>query len=123
MMKALIDKHLSKAFSNQLQDAIYPFVGTRKGAQGALNPITGTYATSADIVYSGRGTLESYNNEEIQNTQIEITDVTLSCLQSELSIIPKIDDIITIRGQKRRVLSVIPDGIDAMWIIELRGMV
>lgn len=122
MINALITKHLGKAFDNQLRDAVYPFTGTRKGAQGNYNPVTGEYDTAINITYTGRGTLEDYTIEEQQATQIEISDMKLSALQAEVTNSPKIDDIITVDGQNRRVMNVSPDGVKAMWIMQLRGL-
>lgn len=122
MINALITKHFGKAFDNQLRDAVYPFIGTRKGAQGNYNPVTGEYAPAIDTLYTGRGTLEDYTIEEQQATQIEISDMKLSALQAEVTNSPKIDDIITVDGQNRRVMNVSPDGVKAMWIMQLRGL-
>lgn len=122
MINALITKHLGKAFDNQLRDAVYLFTGARKGEGGMYDPILDEYIGSVDTNYSGRGTLEDYTVEEIQATQIDINDVKLSALQAEVTNKPKIDDIITIDGQDRRVMMVSPDGVQAMWIMQLRGL-
>ncbi len=122
MINALITKHLGNAFDNQLRDAVYLFTATRKGEGGVYDPIEDTYTGSPDITYSGRGTLEDYTVEEIQATQIDINDVKLSALQAEVTNKPKIDDIITIDGQDRRVMMVSPDGVQAMWVMQLRGL-
>lgn len=122
MINALITKHLGKAFDNHLSDAVYLFTATRKGEGGMYDPVEDVYVGSVDTNYSGRGTLEDYSVEEIQATQIDINDVKLSALQAEVTNKPKIDDIITIDGQDRRVMMVSPDGVQAMWVMQLRGL-
>lgn len=121
MIKALLDKHLSKAFDNQLTDAVTPFTATRKGLQGEYDPITDSYESS-DIEYSGRGVFESYKDFEVQATQIDITDVKLTCLQSEVTNTPQIDDVITADEQSRRIVNVSQDPTSSIWIIQLRGL-
>lgn len=122
MINAIINKHLPKAFDNQLIDAITTFTGTRKGATGEYDPVLGEVVGGADISYIGRGVISSYNKEEIQATQIEITDVKLLCLQIESTIAPKVDDVITANNVARRVLNVSQDATSSLWLLQLRGL-
>lgn len=122
MINAIINKHLPKAFDNQLIDAITTFTGTRKGATGEYDPVLGEYVGGADISYTGRGVISNYNKEEIQATQIEITDVKLLCLQIESTIAPKVDDVITANNVSRRVLNVSQDATSSLWVMQLRGL-
>lgn len=122
MINALINKHLPKAFDNQLKDAITAFTGTRKGATGEYDPVLGEYVGGADISYTGRGVISNYKKEELQATQIEITDVKLLCLQIESTIAPQVDDVITANNVARRVLNVSQDATSSLWLLQLRGL-
>lgn len=122
MINAIINKHLPKAFDNQLIDAITTFTGTRNGATGEYDPVLGEVVGGADISYIGRGVISNYNKEEIQATQIEITDVKLLCLQIESTIAPKVDDVITANNVARRVLNVSQDATSSLWVMQLRGL-
>lgn len=122
MINALINKHLPKAFDNPLRDTVTSFTATRKGEGGSYDPVEDQYVGSPDVNYAGRGIFGSFNNEEIQATQIEITDVKLTCLQIEVTQPPKVDDIIKADGQDRRVLAVSQDPSHSIWILQLRGL-
>ena len=122
MINAIINKHLPKAFDNQLKDAISTFTATRKGASGEYDPVLGEYVGGADISYTGRGVLSSYKKEELQATQIEITDSRLFCLHIEVDAKPEVDDIITAKGVSRRVMAVENSITDNEWVIQLRGL-
>lgn len=122
MINALINKHLPRAFDNQLKDAVTAFTGTRKVTGGAYDPELGEYIDAADINYAGRGTFGRFKNEEIQATQIEVTDTRLFCLHIEVDIEPDIDDIITANGVSRRVMTVENSITDNEWVIQLRGL-
>lgn len=122
MINAIINKHLPKAFDNQLKDAVTTFTATRKGASGEYDPVLGEYVGGADISYTGRGVLSSYKKEELQAVQVELTDVKLLCLQIESTIAPKVDDVITANNVARRVLNVSQDPSSSLWVLQLRGL-
>ena len=122
MINAIINKHLPKAFDNQLKDAVTTFTGTRKGASGEYDPVLGEYVGGADISYTGRGVISNYKKEELQAVQVELTDVKLLCLQIESTIAPKVDDVITANNVARRVLNVSQDPSSSLWVLQLRGL-
>lgn len=122
MINAIINKHLPKAFDNQLKDAVTTFTGTRKGSSGEYDPVLGEYVGGADISYTGRGVISNYSKEEIQAVQVELTDVKLLCLQIESTITPKVDDVITANNVARRVLNVSQDATSSLWLLQLRGL-
>lgn len=122
MINAIINKAVSKAFDNQLKDAVTAFTATRKGTGGAYDPELGEVVGAADINYSGRGTFGSYSTMEQQATQIETTDVKLTALQIEVTELPKVDDVIVVDGQNRRVMDVSQDPTKSIWILQLRGL-
>lgn len=126
MIRAILDKHLSKAFDNQLSDAVRYFTGSRSMGSGGYDPVTGQVSAAAKLEYVGRGTLSQFDATELLAPNIDVLDIKLSCLQSEvtrddLPTAPKIDDTIMIEGQEKRVISVSQDSVAAMWIIQLRG--
>ena len=122
MINAIINKHLPKAFDNQLIDAVTTFTATRKGSSGEYDPVLGEYVGGADISYTGRGVISNYKKEEIQAVQVEITDVKLLCLQIESTIAPQVDDVITANNVARRVLNVSQDATSSLWLLQLRGL-
>lgn len=122
MIKNLVTKHLSKAFDNSLADAVSEFIGRRKGDGKVYDVESGDYIDNDDVIYTGRGTFSSYNDSEIQSSQIDISDIKLLCLQSEVTSKPEIDDIITQDGKDRTVLRVSQDPAGATWIVQLRGL-
>lgn len=122
MIKNLVTSNLAKAFDGALQDAVQLFTGSRKGTGGYYDPEIGDYVGSADITYSGRGVFGSYNSEEIQSTQIDINDIKLTCLQSEVNETPEIDDIIVHDGKEHNVIEVGQDPASVTWSIQLRGI-
>lgn len=121
MITALVTKYLGAAFDGPLQDAVKPFQGERVGVEGEYDVETGT-TPSSTISYTGRGVFDSYNDYEIQSTQIDITDVKLTCLQEEVTNTPIIDDVIIAQGIRRSVINISPDPADATWVIQLRGL-
>lgn len=123
MIKDLVTTHIGRAFSQQLKDTVTPFTASRRGSRGDYDPVTDSYtqATTA-ITYDGRGVFGRYSDFERQDTQIDITDVKLLCLQAELLVVPKVDDEITADGVTRRVLNVTQDPAKATWTLQLRGL-
>lgn len=122
MINALINKHLPRAFDNQLKDAVTAFTATRKGTGSAYDPELGEVVGAADITYSGRGTFGSFSTMEQQAIQIETTDVKLTALQIEVTEKPKVDDVIVAEGQDRRVMDVSQDPTSSIWVLQLRGL-
>ncbi len=122
MINQLLTKHLSKAFDGVLGDTVSSFTATRKGSGGYYDPEIGDYVDATDTTYTGRGVATQYNDLEIQSTQVDINDIKLICLQAEVTLKPKIDDIITQDGKERNVLSVKADPASATYTIQLRGL-
>ena len=149
MINAILNKHLPKAFDNQLRDAVKSFEGSRKGAGGTYDPITDTYVGISTVTYSGRGVFGSYKIEETQDTQIGLKDVKLTCLQIEVTKIPvyryadktrfanryyyvapavnaathpKPDDIVIQGDNEYRIIDVKRDPTSSIWIMQLRGI-
>lgn len=84
MIRAILDKHLSKAFDNQLSDAVRYFTGSRSMGSDGYDPVTGQVSAAAKLEYVGRGTLSQFDATELLAPNIDVLDIKLSCLQSEV---------------------------------------
>lgn len=122
MINQLLTKHLSTAFSGVLSDTVSTFTATRAGTGGYYDPEIGDYVDSNDTTYTGRGVFSAFNDFEIQASQVDINDIKLICLQAEVTLKPKVDDIIVQDGKERNVLSVKEDPASATWTLQLRGL-
>lgn len=122
MINAILNKVLPEAFDKELADAVHQFTGKRVNVESIFDPVQDKYVAGSDLLYSGRGTVRDYNDFEIQSTQVDITDLRLSVLQSEVTAEPRVDDIIHIQGQDRRVMRVSPSSTNLKWVLQLRGL-
>ncbi len=122
MINQLVTKHLAAAFSGVLSDTVSTFTATRAGTGGYYDPEIGDYVDVGDTNYAGRGIFSAFNDFEIQASQVDINDIKLICLQAEVTLKPKVDDIIVQDGKERNVLSVKEDPASATWIVQLRGL-
>ena len=132
MINAIATKAISQAFNKSLRDAVLPFTGSRKGFGGdggVYDPIRDEYVsadgTTGDITYQGRGVFGRFNDSELLNNGINITDTKLTCLVAEVSEIPKVDDMISFNklGEKSlRVMNVSADPTNTAYSIQLRGI-
>ena len=106
MINAILNKHLPKAFDNQLRDAVKSFEGSRKGTGGTYDPITDTYTDGGNIAYNGRGVFSDYKIDETKDTQINLSDIKLTALAIEVTANPQVDDVIIQDDKEYRVLNV-----------------
>lgn len=131
-INAIATKAISQAFNKSLRDAVLPFTGSRKGFGGdggVYNPETDQYenadGTTGDITYQGRGVFGRFNDSELLNNGINITDTKLTCLVAEVGEVPQVDDTITFNklGEKSlRVMNVSVDPAQVAYTVQLRGM-
>ena len=115
-LKAEISTEIAQAFDGDLKDAVKDFTGRRvilSHDDWAIND-TGT-PTEA---YKGRGVFGSYSAYEADGQAVSMKDVKLTCLQSELTDTPMIDDVIN----GMRVLSIKKDPANVSHTIQLRGL-
>lgn len=110
-----ISADIAEAFDNDLADAITEFIGIRK-ADGDYNPSTGKVENNS-ITYTGRGVFSSYKLENIDSTLIQTKDKKLTVLQAEITLEPKVDDVIN--GLK--VIAITTDPADVSYTIQLRS--
>lgn len=115
-MKQEIIQEIAQAFDGDLKDAVKDFTGRRaipSDDDWAVNDIgTKTHA------YKGRGIFGSYSAYETDGQAVSMKDVKLTCLQSELTDTPMIDDVIN----GMRVLSIKKDPTNISYAIQLRGL-
>lgn len=115
-MKQEITQEIKQDFDTDLKDAVKDFTGRRvilSHDDWAIND-TGT-PTEA---YKGRGVFGSYSAYEADGQAVSMKDVKLTCLQSELTDTPMIDDVIN----GMRVLSIKKDPANISYAIQLRGL-
>lgn len=117
-LHAEITADIKEAFDTDLSDAVKPFEAFRTiTTQSDDDWLTnGQGQTSETVNYGGRGVFGGYQEIEVDNQSILMTDVKLTCLQAECSGIPKNDD--TINGYK--VMAVKSDPADVSYTIQLR---
>ena len=116
-----IQADLAEAFDDDLSDAVTAFTGTRTVASETddgfddwmLPP--GEPSASA-LTYTGRGVFDKKFYEDKESATIQITDVLLTCLQSEITETPYFDDKIN----DYRVVTVTPDPANTSYDIQLR---
>lgn len=106
---------IADAFSTDLADAVKDFTAMRPSQSDdwTIND------NGAPVqVYTGRGVFGSYSAYETNGGVIGIHDVKLTCLQSEVTTTPMIDDVIN----NMRVLSIAKDPAGVSYTIQLRGL-
>lgn len=113
-LKNEINEEIRQAFDTDLADAVTDFTATRQSNDDWVINDNGT-PTEA---YTGRGVFGSYSAYETDGQAIGIHDVKLICLQSEVTGMPMIDDVIN----DMRVLSIAKDPANATWVMQLRGL-
>ena len=116
-----IQADLAEAFDNDLADAVTAFTGVRtiagdtdSGIDDWMNPPDA--ATEATLTYTGRGVFDKKFYEDKESATIQVTDVLLICLQSEITAAPYFDDKIN----DYRVITVTPDPANTIYEIQLR---
>lgn len=114
-MKQEITQEIKQAFDGDLKDAVKDFTAYRAmpSDDWAVND-TGT----KNHAYKGRGVFGSYSAYETDGQAVSMKDVKLTCLQSELTDTPMIDDVIN----GMRVLSIKKDPANVSHTIQLRGL-
>jgi hypothetical protein len=107
---------LAEAFSDPdgLADAVTGFTGSRL-VNGAYSPATGGFASNV-LGYTGRGVFADYSARDIDGTLILTSDVKLTALQAEVSIVPMVGD--KING--KTVMRVSADAAHATHVLQLR---
>lgn len=112
---------LAEAFDDELADAVTLFTGTRTvaddtdtGIDDWMNPPNAP--SDSTLTYTGRGVFDKKFYEDKESATIQITDVLLICLQSEITAAPYFDDKIN----DYRVITVTPDPANTIYEIQLR---
>ena len=116
-----IQADLAEAFDSDLSDAVTAFTGVRtvasdtdSGIDDWMNPPDAP--SNSTLTYSGRGVFDKKFYEDKESATIQVTDVLLTCLQSEITAAPYFDDKIN----DYRVITVTPDPTNTIYEIQLR---
>lgn len=116
-----IQTDLAEAFDSDLADAVTAFTGVRTiasevddGIDDWMNPPDAP--SNSTLTYSGRGVFDKKFYEDKESATIQVTDVLLICLQSEITAAPYFDDKIN----DYRVITVTPDPANTIYEIQLR---
>ena len=117
-MRSEIQKELADAFDSDLADAVKAFTGSYV-IEGDWDPVTETGDTTT-VTYSGRGILDNYSLNRIDNINILVGDTVLIALVSEVTDKPEVDHTITVEGDSYKVISVQVDPVSAHYDIQLR---
>lgn len=100
---------LSNAFSTRLSLAVKDFTITRVTNQG-YSPSTGK-TNKTTTVWSGRGIIEKTTYNDILEYQTNYTSIRIVCLSSDLSINPKVTDLINYNSNTYIIINVEKDPI------------
>jgi len=115
---------IAEAFDTDLADAVLSFT-LKQYLRGQYSATTGALAgVSFPISSISRGVFASYNQPEILNSNIEPTDIKLIVLQNELSLEPRIGDIIVKSDdtQNFRIINIVKDPAKVIWELQIRGV-
>lgn len=113
-MRQEINNDIARAFDTDLADAVSNFVGVRKLLTDEDWLENGNATTSYE--YKGRGVFSGFSASEIDGNTILSIDVKLICLQSEVTDIPLVDDLIN----GYQVIAVRKDPANVSFTIQLR---
>lgn len=121
-MRDTVTGDLSRAFDNELADAVTEFTGQRAG-DSTYDPATGTYTSADALTYYGRGIIAQYSRYAVERYGIPRADRQLLALQRELTdkvgkqVVPAVGDVIA----GMRVKDILSDPVDATYEIQLEG--
>lgn len=116
-----ITADIAAAFDDDLADAVSEFTGSRFEPSGPPDPISQTQPGQT-ITYTGRGVFGGFGIQVSEALNILRTDIKLTCLQSELTSTPKVDDTIERGGQKFKVVNVAADPASVSYSLQIRGV-
>ena len=115
-MTSLLEGPLAKTIGKALTPLFYAATLTHQTVTGGdgYDPTT----TTAD--YACKGIVDEYSAFDIANSLAQFNDRKILVLATSLSVTPKPDDTITIRGVTYRVVNVSTDPALAVWVLQGR---
>ncbi|MEQ5044261.1 MULTISPECIES: glutamate 5-kinase [Providencia] len=117
-MRSEIQSELADAFDGDLSDAVKQFSGSYV-IEGEWDPVTET-GDATTITYTGRGILDNYSLNRIDNINILSGDALLIALTNEVTDSPLVGHSIEVDGMKYSVITVQIDPVSAHYDIQLR---
>ena len=120
MIKSKVTTKLAKAFDVKLADVVRSIILSKVSDAGNYDPATGSI-TQNTIAYTTRGAVTNYDIGEIDNISILNTDTKVTIIQDELSATPEVDDILSFDGSDHKIVSIMADPSNAIWVIQCRS--
>ncbi len=114
-LEGSLAKTIGKAFAATFYAATLTRI-TKTGGNG-YDPASGS---TSSVDYPCKGMVDVYSAYDIASGVVEVNDRRILVLATSLSIVPKVDDTITIRGATYRVINVATDPATAVWTIQGR---
>jgi hypothetical protein len=111
---------IAEAFDTDLADAITTFTCSKEIQSGDFDFETQTYPMVTVEQYSGRGVFGSYKRDLVKPIDYQVEDVKAIVLQNEVSGLPQIDDVWMAGNSKFKVLNVVKDPSESIWVCQLR---
>jgi len=117
-MAGLLSGGIAATVGNAFAGLFYAATLTQKSTTGgnAYDPSSGS-TTSTD--YACKGIVDEYSAYDFATGLVQVNDRKILILATSLSVTPKPDDLVTIRGATYRVIRVSTDPAIAVW--ELQG--
>jgi len=109
-----IDADVKNAFDGDLSDAVKEVALIR--ATVNYDPNTGIN-TAVNDVHDTRAVVEPVNDTQIDGEVVRIGDVSFLILKSEIDIVPILDDIVDVAGDKHLVTSIVSDPADVLYTL------
>ena len=114
-----IQTDLGIAFDTDLADAVKIFEFTSRG-DSSYDTNTGLVSTTDQSAFS-RGVFNDPTQDQLQDSNVRPTDVVITILQNELTLVPKPNDFLTVETTKEfTVYKVKEDPADASWEVYAR---
>jgi hypothetical protein len=119
-MRDKIQSKVANAFNTKLADAITTFTCSKEIQSGDFDFETQTYPIVTVEQYSGRGVFGSYKRDLDKPLDYQVEDVKATVLQNEVDGVLQIDDVWKSDKGSFKVLNVVKDPSESIWVCQLR---
>jgi len=116
-LQAELQAKIGKAFDEKLSDAVASLTLSQKAV--TFNPVDNTTSEVVTNIAT-RGVVGDYALEELNDTSVKPTDVKITVLQNELSVEPKIDDIVNDGVNNYKIINIKKDPAKVIWKLQCR---
>lgn len=122
-MSSILSGELAEAVTGALEAERVPdALSVTRTIPGTYDPGTGTTGPDTVTVHACRGWVESYDDDTIDGTRINASDVRVMVLTTSIDVEPSDDtDTITVNGEVLSILSVKHDASGALFIVQARA--